>query len=455
MRERRVSFSLSSVGIFLVTFCVSALILLILIWGLENYREQGERKRMEYLASSKSHKITEVVIGLLYKAEALAALVVQGDGKIESFERVAAILVTDPAIRNILLAPDGIVSHVYPLEDNKRALGFNLLGEGRGNKEALIARKTGRLTLGGPFETVQGGQALVGRLPVYITRNHERIFWGLVSVTLRYPEALRGVDLDDLRNQGYACKIWRISPDTHEKQIILESDDTVLRNPVERRFDILNAQWMISIAPMSAWYGSYIFPLYLAATLGISALVAGLVQNYCETRKMKAMMEHMAMFDSLTGLPNRRCFFEKLHEEIARCAKTGGRFLLGYLDLNNFKQINDTCGHKAGDAVLVETAARLRQCLDKKHLMARLGGDEFVFLVRDTGKDPNLGRRLFELLGKELQKPIVTEEGRGFVCSASIGMAVFPTDGGTAEELLAHADACMYEKKLKARTVRR
>ncbi len=446
MERPRVS---GSSGAFIVTFCLVALASLALIWGIESYRKDFERKRMEYLAFSKSHKISEVIISLLYKAEALAALVVQGDGKIEAFERVAAILITDPAIRNILLAPGGVVSHVYPVETNKEAVGFNLLKEGLGNKEAISAKQTGRLTLGGPFETVQGGQALVGRLPVHIGRNGERTFWGLVSVTLRYPEALKNVYLEDLRNQGYACKIWRISPDTGRRQIILQSDSEPLQEPVEKTFDILDAHWMISIAPRDAWYSHCLILFYLAGTLCCSLLAAALARNYSETKRMKAMMEHMAMFDSLTGLPNRRYFFERLREEVARSAERGESFVLGFLDLNDFKRINDTYGHRAGDHVLVRTAERLCRCLGKGHLAARIGGDEFVVMVK--GKSPETSHALLDRLEKALQEPLTDENGRRFACSASLGRAVFPTDGRNEEELTAHADASMYRRKQRGR----
>ncbi|MDE7065418.1 MAG: sensor domain-containing diguanylate cyclase [Desulfovibrionaceae bacterium] len=435
--------------VFVATFCLVALASLALICGIENYRKDLERKRMEYLAFSKSHTISETIISLLYKAEALAALVVQGDGKIEEFERVAAILITDPAIRNILLAPGGVVSHVYPLKNNEEAVGFNLLGEGQGNREAISAKQTGRLTLGGPFETVQGGQALVGRLPVYVHRGGEQAFWGLVSVTLRYPEALKSVYLEDLYNQGYSCKIWRVNPDTGLRQIILQSDDEPLHKPVEKTFDILNAHWMISIAPRDVWYTRYIALFYLAGLLCCSLTAAVLARNYCETKRMKAMMEHMAMFDSLTGLPNRRYFFERLREEIDQCTARGGSFVLGYLDLDDFKYINDTYGHGSGDQALIRTAACLRRCLGDAHLAARIGGDEFVVMVK--GESPEASQALLDELEKALREPLIDDNGRRFACSASLGRAVFPTDGTTEEELTAHADASMYRKKQRCR----
>ena len=155
------------------------------------------------------------------------------------------------------------------------------------------------------------------------------------------------------------------------------------------------------------------------------------------------------MFDSLTGLPNRRYFFERLREEVARSAERGEFFVLGFLDLNDFKRINDTYGHRTGDHVLVRTAERLRRCLGKGHLAARIGGDEFVVMVK--GKSLETSHALLDRLEKALQEPLTDENGRRFACSASLGRAVFPTDGRTEEELTAHADASMYRQKQRGR----
>jgi len=124
----------------------------------------------------------------------LSALVIQNDGEIENFKQVAAIIIDDPAILNVLIAPSGVVSDVYPLQGNEAVIGLDFFGEGAGNKEAVMAKETGQLVFGGPFDLVQGGQALVGRLPVWIDMpDGNNAFWGLVSVTLKFPQILDGI----------------------------------------------------------------------------------------------------------------------------------------------------------------------------------------------------------------------------------------------------------------------
>ena len=146
---------------------------------------------------------------------------VQNEGGTEGFERVARLLVTDSAVRNVLLAPDGVVSDVYPLAGNESVIGHDLTGAEAGDKEAQAAIQSGSMLMAGPFALVQGGLGIAGRLPVYL----DGVFWGIVSVTLNYPDALSGMTtLDTVTQQGFACRIWRINPDDGVEQTILGSD---------------------------------------------------------------------------------------------------------------------------------------------------------------------------------------------------------------------------------------
>lgn len=417
------------------------------------YRVKSDTQQMEYLAATKSNEIIEAIYALFYKAEALSALVIQGDGEIRDLNRIAPIIINSPAIRNILLAPKGVVRYVYPFSSNENLVGFDLFGEGDGNKEALLAKNSKRLTLGGPFLGVQGGQVLVGRLPVYLVQQGEPYFWGLVSVTLNYPEALSPVRLQELDNLGFACEIWRIDPDKNEKQVILRTKAQSLYEPLEKEFSLLNARWMISIAPLTPWYRAYSLYAMLAAALLFSALIAAVAQNYWEMRQVKASLEHMAMYDSLTGLPNRRAGFERLDEILSQSRETESRFTLGYLDLNDFKVINDTYGHHIGDYMLKETTKRLVCSLPEGQFAARIGGDEFIFLL--TGIDKEGVDEVLKRLDEAMKAPFAAKLVPDLHTSLSVGLAVYPENGLTAEDLTTHADAAMYHCKSAHRVRRR
>lgn len=434
--------------VFLVAFLGMILASTLLIGLVEFYSIRAEKNQMRYFTVQKSNKIVDAIAGLLYKAEALAALVIQDGGEITDFERVAAILINDPSILNILIAPGGIVSRVYPEASNESLVGFNLFGAGAGNKEALLARDSGRLTLGGPFMLAQGGQALVGRLPVFFSESTgSRRFWGLVSVTLRYPEALVSVNLEDIGKLGFSSEIWRINPDTGQKQVILRSGDQPLIDPIERAFTILNTEWSISVASTTPWYQRMSLISYFMIALFISLLVGVLGQNYADTLHMKSIMEGMAMCDPLTGLPNRRGLFQKMEEEIRHAKSFGFCFAVAYMDLNSFKEINDTYGHGLGDTVLRETAYRISDTLGEGHTLARLGGDEFIALVRYEDEE-----ELYVLCKKiegRMSKPMRVDDRTSLTLSVSIGFAFFPRDGVESDALMHQADTAMYEAKRK------
>lgn len=158
-------------------------------------------------------------------------------------------------------------------------------------------------------------------------------------------------------------------------------------------------------------------------------------------REMKAAMETMAMTDNLTELPNRRAIFRQIEGRMA----DGGEFTLAYLDLDNFKMINDTYGHETGDLVLMEASKRIRDCVGEGGSVSRIGGDEFVVLMENTR--PGQANEVAKRVAEALEKPVYRGDGQKIPLSASIGTAVFPRDGKDISTLLAHADECMYRAK--------
>ena len=154
-----------------------------------------------------------------------------------------------------------------------------------------------------------------------------------------------------------------------------------------------------------------------------------------------------AMHDPLTGLPNRLQLRDHLELELARARRTGSGVAVLFLDLDDFKAVNDTCGHRVGDLVLAETAARMQAVVRAGDLLARFGGDEFVIVLGGLPRDdPHSVQRLVEQLHEVLAEPI-RHGGRRLSVGASIGTALFPADGDDAEGLLDLADAAMYRAK--------
>ena len=155
--------------------------------------------------------------------------------------------------------------------------------------------------------------------------------------------------------------------------------------------------------------------------------------------------DSLAIVDVVTGLPNRLCFQDRLLNAIDFSERYGEAFAVLFIDLDEFKSVNDTMGHSAGDDLLREIAGRLTGCVRKSDTVARLGGDEFTIILLNL-REPELMARVAEKIIGTLSEPFMVS-GRNFFLSASIGIASYPEDGTSVELLIRNADTAMYEVK--------
>ena len=179
-----------------------------------------------------------------------------------------------------------------------------------------------------------------------------------------------------------------------------------------------------------------------------------LIRPFDEHSKAVGGPWQMALYDPLTGLPNRELLRDRMEQAIHSASRLEKAFLgILFVDLDRFKKVNDTYGHAAGDAVLVEVASRLRGCLRESDTVARLGGDEFVVLIcnlRDTEETAIVAERILDACSR----PILIGDNIVEI-SASIGVAAWPTDGLAVDELLHNADMAMYSSKDNGRNTLR
>lgn len=152
-----------------------------------------------------------------------------------------------------------------------------------------------------------------------------------------------------------------------------------------------------------------------------------------------------AQYDALTGLPNRILLQDRLHQAMEHADHTGEQFWLAFIDLDRFKFVNDSLGHTAGDQLLMEVAKRLSQLVQNNDTVARFGGDEFIIILQDQS-DSHMRMDVLNKLIETSTTPIDIE-GKEIFMSASIGIAVYPTDGNDADSLLRNADVAMYRAK--------
>ncbi|HEX6635220.1 MAG TPA: EAL domain-containing protein, partial [Usitatibacter sp.] len=168
-----------------------------------------------------------------------------------------------------------------------------------------------------------------------------------------------------------------------------------------------------------------------------------------DRKRVQEDMRRRALHDPLTGLPNRAMFLESLERAVHKARRRSAQFSLLFVDLDRFKEVNDTMGHAAGDALLKTVAERLVMSVRQSDLVARLGGDEFVILIEEHGGPEEVMIVAQKVLAMA-SRPVPVD-WREAAVSASIGIASFPEDGEDVEALLANADAAMYQSKDRGR----
>jgi len=195
-------------------------------------------------------------------------------------------------------------------------------------------------------------------------------------------------------------------------------------------------------------YGVWSVAIFLAPLLFARQMFQrthSLQQATDELAEKQAENEHQALHDSLTGMPNRMFFHQRLLEEIENARRTGGRMAVMLMDLDHFKEINDTLGHHFGDMLLQEIGPRLSSVLRDNDLMARLGGDEFGIVLPDLPSE-EVALRIADRVLEELEQPVAVE-GLALDVSGSVGISMFPMHAEDAETLLRRADVAMYVAK--------
>lgn len=173
--------------------------------------------------------------------------------------------------------------------------------------------------------------------------------------------------------------------------------------------------------------------------------ILGVTRDITELKKTQQQLELMAHYDALTNLPNRTLFSDLFSQGLALARRHNTRLALLFMDLDNFKLINDHYGHAVGDLILQEAAARMLFCVRGSDTIGRIGGDEFVVLLHDVGSDENAVTSADKILDA-LNQPF-TVAGKTFSISSSVGIAIYPEHGSEAIELYRNADRAMYHAK--------
>jgi diguanylate cyclase (GGDEF)-like protein/PAS domain S-box-containing protein len=251
------------------------------------------------------------------------------------------------------------------------------------------------------------------------------------------------------------CKITGYSPED-----VIGKNPEILRSNVhspefyEQKWKQLEAEgfWQ-----SEQWKRKKSGVLY-AELLTISTLKddAGNVVNYVgvfnditASKQQQEQLSQMAHYDALTGLPNRALFIDRFNQAIAHSTRTGNQLAICFLDLDNFKSINDNYGHDKGDQILIEVADRLQKCIREEDTISRQGGDEFTLLLNDITSIVEVEKTI-ERIHYSLAQPYIIDNNSHTI-TLSTGVTLYPTDLGDIDTLLRHADNAMYQAKQAGR----
>ena len=272
----------------LVTFIVSIIITIYAIYLLDQYSYQQKYMSTQKVAGSYVSHIRNDLNQALSSVYSLGALIRTQNGDVSGFTELATeMLPLYPGIASLQLQPDGIIKHIVPIEGNENAIGHNLLLDQTRNKEAFLAKDSGKLTLAGPFNLVQGGIGAVARLPIYLDTNKGKQFWGFAAALIRFPDILNATDLPSLVDSGIGYQLSRIHPDTGDIQIISTSNTPLIDDTAVFDISIPNGHWTFQAYPVNGWrdysvllFGGFLGLLFISLATFSSFLLTRLRLNY-------------------------------------------------------------------------------------------------------------------------------------------------------------------------------
>tara|TARA_R110001606_G_scaffold154117_4_gene295744 strand:- start:965 stop:3160 length:2196 start_codon:yes stop_codon:yes gene_type:complete len=361
-------------------------------------------------------------------------------------------------IENLQLAPDGIISDIYPLEGNESAIGFDVLSTPKYSEEAMLSIKNHRMFAIGPVALVQGGFAVISRAPIFLHKGTQReVFWGFASAVIYLDNLLEATQLKQLESEGYQYSLSRRHGATKETIVLSSSVASLSDIQASTNLILPVGTWTLRISrAMDAQLKQrkvtgYAVSTMVAFLLSI-ALYAILIQPLTLRKLVKqktAELQELAYKDPLTGLPNRRFLQDSLPNILYRNQKRKRISAFIYFDLDNFKRINDTIGHDVGDQVLVIVGDRLNKLKGLADFVVRLGGDEFGILLGDINSYSQAREQGDHIL-ESIRMPVQVDSGE-YILSTSLGIAMIPEHGYDLVTIMQNADMALYQAKLKGK----
>lgn len=344
-------------------------------------------------------------------------------------------------IRNFAVADGYRVSHVYPLNANAAMLNHDYRELPAQWPSVRRAIELHRAILTGPVKLVQGGVGLIYRVPLFIDGEYSGILSTVIDMASLRDAAFAGLISDGVDYAVRTDELDAVDNGLIAGSAALFNDSSAVRLVA----DTPNGHWTYAVRVKAVESGRLAQFLRGAGWL-FAVLVAGCVFTVLRQRDELA---HLAGFDSLTALPNRRLFEDRLEQAVRRQARhgNGSQVAALFIDVNDFKLINDRYGHKAGDLALRTVARRIREEMRSGDTVSRWAGDEFAAIVEEASQ--SMIEQMIERLHVRIELPFALDSVTGITLQlrVAIGAAYYPDEAESPETLLALADQRMYENK--------
>ena len=372
--------------------------------------------------------------------DTLEEIAISENGEIDNFQKVARDLMAD-FIQSIQIAPDGVVTDIYPEAGNEAGKIDLIHDESRG-EICRYGRDKNIVTMQGPFDLKQGGQGIAIRNPVYLEgADGSPVFWGFTIVIIRVPEIFTE-SIQSLTKFGYDYSLTKtVSPLSDDTEIV-SSSGNIMKNPITFEFEFGGCLFDFEVMPAYGWsHGWNVFPqLFLG--ICVILLLTGLTVVILVIERHRDILKKMAITDPLTGLLRYTCS----HEQLKKVMQSDLHIhCVGIqMDIDDFKFINDMYGHVVGDAALKSLAQDMQSYFNDNSILCRNGGDEFSVILVDTTEEE--ARKKIEHF--TLQPRHITYNGEEHPFYISLGYAEYPKDCEDVLKLIRCADMALYAVKL-------
>lgn len=422
--------------IFLLGICLVGLI----VYKTDTHEKNQRHILAQLNATTYGERIKNEIADGIGITDTLEQILISENGEIHQFETIAGNLMSD-SIESVQLAPNGVVTDIYPDEGNE-AGKIDLLQDKDRKEISCYARDNHATITQGPFELKQGGYGIAVRNPVYLKdKSGQEYFWGFTIVILRVPDIFSDT-VSALSNFGYEYKILKTDTPWSDTYKVVYQSDGQIDHPVSYSFTVGDGTWKLEVTPKTGWRNNTLLIIISGMFLTISLLLSVLTRVWLIAKEHKNKYKILARTDSLTNIYNRYGFDELAEKIISKNPQT--HFVAALLDIDNFKFINDIYGHSYGDKALKSLADSMKAFFPSDALLGRNGGDEFCILLPNcTFKEADKQLQQFTKLPKTF-----SYHGKELAFYISLGYAEYPTFAASPSQLMRCADAALYEIKL-------